>query len=90
MIRAALSSGRAWPLLVLVAVASFQWWALPSATPQGKDTNLYIEGARSLAEGAGYRHVIHVGEPPLRLYPPGQSAFLALPWKLGGGQFPEN
>ncbi len=90
MIRAFLSSGRAWPLLVLVAVAFFQWWALPSATPQGKDTNLYIEGARSLAEGAGYRHVIHVGEPPLRLYPPGQSAFLALPWKLGGGQFPEN
>ena len=90
MVRAVLSSGRAWPLLVLVAVAIFQWWALPSATPQGKDTNLYIEGARSLAEGAGYRHVIHVGEPPLRLYPPGQSVFLALPWKLGGGQFPEN
>lgn len=90
MIRSVLSSGRAWPLLVLLAVAFFQWWALPSATPQGKDTNLYIEGARSLAEGAGYRHVIHVGGPPLRLYPPGQSIFLALPWKLGGGQFPEN
>ncbi|MEI6357275.1 MAG: hypothetical protein WCP53_09250 [Verrucomicrobiota bacterium] len=87
MIRTILSSGLVWALLVLVAVAFFQWWALPSATPQGKDTHLSTEGVRSRAERAGDRHVIHVGEALLSLYPPGRPAFLAPPWKLAGAAF---
>jgi len=87
MIRAGLSSGLVWALLVLGAVAFFQWSSLPSAVPQGKDTHLSTEGARLRAERAGDRYVIHVGEAPLHLYPPGRPAFLAPPWKLGGGRY---
>jgi len=83
-----------WPRVVLgavwLAVIVFQLACLPRVTPAGKDTSYYLEGARSLTEGRGYRHVVHVGEPRIRLYPPGQSAFLAAGWRLGGGAFPGN
>ncbi len=77
--------GIAWIFVVLIQVSS-----LPQVTSAGKDTTYYVEGAKAFAEGRGYRHVLHVGEPPIRLYPPGQSAFLSLGWRAGGGTFPEN
>lgn len=75
----------AWIFVVLIQVIS-----LPDVTSAGKDTTYYVEGAKAFAEGRGYNHVLHVGEPPIRLYPPGQSAFLSLGWRAGGGTFPEN
>jgi hypothetical protein len=75
----------AWAFVIVIQVLS-----LPRTMPAGKDTTYYLEGAKSFAEGRGYHHVLHVSEPPIRLYPPGQSAFLCLGWRAGGGAFPEN
>jgi hypothetical protein len=53
------------------------------------DTGIYLSGAQSLAEGRGYKYVAYAGEPRITLYPPGQSLWLSLFWRMKP-EFPEN
>jgi hypothetical protein len=53
------------------------------------DSNLYLAGAKSLAENGSYRLVTQVGSPHPGLYPPWQSFYLSWFWRLSP-QFPEN
>ena len=50
---------------------------------------LYLSGAESLASGNGYHLPVFEGAPYASLYPPGQSAFLALSWLINP-RYPEN
>ncbi len=80
-----------WVLAGLVlAVAAFQALWIPDVTPSGKDTTYYLEGAAGLAGGDGFRHVAHEGRPPIRLFSPGQSLWLAGAWRISGRDFPAN
>ena len=47
------------------------------------DTVAYLAGAKSLANGDGYRMAWHIGLPKIGFYPPGQSLWLALFWPSG-------
>lgn len=44
------------------------------------DTNLYLAGAESFAQGHGYHLTNFAGEPPIGLYPPLHSFFLSQFW----------
>src|SRR5690606_18794717 len=48
-----------------------------------------LAGAKSLADGHGYRMILYDDSPAIGLYPPLQSLFLAALWLLDG-RFPEN
>lgn len=75
-------------LLPVVIVAAFHWALFPREILYDNDANFYLGGAASLAAGAGYRAEPYLGAPPLALYPPVHSAWLALFLSLGGG-FPQ-
>jgi hypothetical protein len=53
------------------------------------DASIYVTGARSLAQGQGYRAIGYLGEPTITYYPPGYSLALAPLFKLGA-DFPAN
>lgn len=62
-----------WTLGVWLAIAVFY---LATARPYfgpNSDAVVYFAGARSFAEGQGYRFTIFPGMPPIGLYPPGLS-----------------
>jgi hypothetical protein len=53
------------------------------------DTSIYLSGAKSIAEGNGYRFAAHANTPRITMVPPMQSLFLAGWWKLQP-TFPKN
>lgn len=53
------------------------------------DTSIYLSGAKSLAEGNGYRFAAHANTPRITMVPPLQSLFLAGWWKALPS-FPQN
>ncbi len=62
------------------------YWSLRFPSPPlNADSFVYISGAKSLAEGNGYRMEWHEGRPPIGLYPPGNSWWLSLFWPKGAG-----
>ena len=87
-----------------VPPAKFPWWVLgltllivgivnfallPKATPFSVDANTYLSGAISLAEGKGYHAATQLDHPPITIYPPGNSFYLSLFWRLNS-QYPGN
>lgn len=74
---------------LLLVIAGLQWWLGGPEVVRQYDAAVYITGARSLAEGAGYRFVDHVGTPGIGLYPPGHSLGLSMVWRLRP-EFPDN
>ncbi|MFM7819089.1 MAG: hypothetical protein ACKPGI_19255, partial [Verrucomicrobiota bacterium] len=70
-----------WTLGVWLAIAVFY---LATARPYfgpNSDAVVYFAGARSFAEGHGYRFTILPGMPPIGLYPPGVSLmFTPIAW----------
>ena len=50
--------------------------------PSVADPVYYQAGAKALAEGHGYRMVTHLGEPRITHYPPLQSLYLSLFWRM--------
>jgi hypothetical protein len=87
-----LSNKALFPLLALsgwlVALAAIYWQFEPTDCGSS-DTGVYLSGAKSLAEGRGYRFVAYANEPSIALYPPVHSAYLSLLWQLNPN-FPEN
>ncbi len=84
---------RFWMPFLLVIVGGIYWAYFirePVKFTYPYDTDFYLTGTKSLAEGQGYRLVTHQGAPRLSLYPPLQSAYLAVFWNLGGGSYPGN
>ncbi len=83
--------GREWrwlgTLLGILGVA--QWFLMSHRFALFHDPLVYLAGAESLATAGDYRFATHEGRPPIGLYPPLHSAWLALGWKLWP-QFPEN
>jgi hypothetical protein len=79
--------------LVVLALAPSAWLAWRwRAMPQfglHQDDALYLVGAKSLAEGHGYRIESLPGSPFQTKYPPAVSAIMTLVWKFGPG-FPAN
>src|SRR5215472_5347515 len=79
--------------LFLLALAPSAWLAWRwRAMPQlglHQDDALYLVGAKSLAEGHGYRIESLPGSPFQTKYPPAVSAIMTLVWKVGPG-FPAN
>lgn len=53
------------------------------------DAKIYLAGAYGILNGLGYSHGFHLDAPPNGFYPPMQSLWLALWWRLGG-DFPDN
>ena len=49
-----------------------------------EDDGIYLIGAKSLAEGSGYRVLNVPGEPHQTKYPPLYPLFLSIAWKIGG------
>ena len=76
-------------LVLLFVVAAFHLAFQPKNVLHSTDSMFYLTGAKSLAEGNGYRMVLYEGEPRIGLYPPLQSAYLSLFWRMNGN-FPEN
>ncbi len=56
---------------------------LPTDLPVSNDQNSYVGGAAALKAGHGYRFEQYINLPPIGMYPPGYSAWLALFWKNG-------
>ena len=79
-----------WMIVFLVLIfASYCWFTQWRAFGYWADPVIYVEGARSLVEQGMYRHESHAGTPKISLYPPIQSAWLSIPWRLNPS-FPEN
>ena len=74
---------------MLVAIAFFHFFARPEFVLHSTDSVYYLAGAKSLAEGTGYRMVLYDDAPRIGLYPPLQSFYLSLFWRLNGS-FPAN
>ncbi len=74
---------------LLLAICGFHLCTRPLNIAVNSDWAIYLEGAKSLADGAGYRFVAHEGAPAINLYPPLQSAYLSLFWQLNP-RFPDN
>jgi hypothetical protein len=77
-------------LLVLILVV-YGWHLVlrPGDIGHQFDGNFYLTGAKSLAEGSGYRVVTDPRSPPLLLHPPLPSAYLALFWAIDP-RYPQN
>jgi hypothetical protein len=76
--------------LALVPSATLAWsWRDMAHLGVHHDDALYLVGAKSLAEGNGYRIESLPGQPFQTKYPPVLSALLAPLWKYGPG-FPQN
>jgi hypothetical protein len=75
-------------ILVPSAYLAWTWRDMPHLGLHYDDT-LYLVGAKSLAEGQGYRIQSVPGQPFQTKYPPVLSALLAPVWKFGPS-FPQN
>lgn len=82
-------AGRWWLAGLLVVLGVYYWGAQWSQFAHWSDPTIYLAGARSLAEGHGYRFSAHLGQAPIGLYPPLQSLWMSLFWRLDP-KFPEN
>ncbi len=80
-----------WWLIPVILAGIFHSIILPfeSELALQNDANFYLGGAASLAAGSGYHVEPYLDLPSVSQYPPLQSAWLAVFWKLGGG-FPGN
>ncbi len=56
---------------------------LPTNLAFNSDVNSYLGGAAALSAGHGYRFEQYINLPPIRMYSPGHSIWLALFWKNG-------
>ena len=56
---------------------------LPTHLGFNSDVNSYLGGAAALSAGHGYRFEQYIDLPPIRMYSPGHSIWLALFWKNG-------
>jgi len=56
---------------------------LPTDLPFRNDQNSYLGGAEALRAGHGYRFEQYINLPPIGMYPPGYSLWLALFWENG-------
>jgi hypothetical protein len=75
--------------VLLLILTAFHVYFQPKEPLHTTDSLFYLAGAKSLAEGNGYRMVLYEGAPNIGLYPPLQSFYLSLFWRVNG-QFPEN
>lgn len=75
--------------LLLIAAGSAQAWLLPRYFPHFHDSTVYLSGAKSIAEGTGYRFAGFEGHPGIGIFPPGQSLYLSQWWRLEP-RYPEN
>ncbi|PYQ46549.1 MAG: hypothetical protein DMF78_26130 [Acidobacteria bacterium] len=73
--------------IVLSAVAVYI--ASIDTTAAWDDSLVYLVGAKSLAEGHGYRLLNLPEAPPLRMYPPAFPAMLSVLWRLSP-DYPSN
>lgn len=55
----------------------------------GVDSGIYLAGAQGLVEGKGYCYSYHLNTPKIGFYPPLQSVWLSVWWRIGG-DFPRN
>jgi hypothetical protein len=80
-----------WLMMVFIAmtVAVFSWAVIPVNIVYVADSLYYVSSAGSLGAGEGYRTPILAGNPANGMYPPLQSAYLSLAWRLNP-DFPEN
>ncbi len=67
-------------ILVFLVSGLIYWLVRFESVALVADTVAYLAGAKSIASGDGYRMAWHVGLPRIGVYPPGQSAWLALFW----------
>src|SRR5437762_284609 len=65
------------------------YWRLRPEGMEDADTSVYLSGAKSLAEGNGYRFVAYTYAPRITMVPPLQSGFLSLLWQVSR-PFPDN
>ena len=75
--------------ITLVLLAAWHLAIRPSDTGYRSDSILYLAGAESLAEEGRYVLTTHVNSPRIGLYPPLQSAYLAVAWACAP-RFPDN
>jgi hypothetical protein len=75
--------------LLLVSVAVFYFACRERIPLHTCDTVYYLAGAKSLAEGTGYRMVLYDTNPRIGLYPPMHSAYLSCFWRINR-DFPAN
>ena len=59
-------------------------WVLFADNIPWADADFYFRGAKSLAEGEGYRHPFRADHPPTAFHPVGYPWFLAHVWRLFG------
>lgn len=77
-------------VLATLLAALFLAIELPTQLDYCNDTGIYLGGAASLALGRGYTLQQYENSPPISIYPPGQSAWLSLFWRLDRNPFPQN
>ena len=75
--------------VIAIIVAVFSWWIIPVNILYVSDSLYYVSSAASLAAGEGYRTPILAGNPSTGMYPPLQSVYLSIAWRLNPS-FPEN
>jgi len=76
-------------LLTLLIIGFVTFALLPKTTPHSVDANTYLSGAISLAQGQGYHAATQLDHPPVTIYPPLNSFYLSLVWRLNP-DFPSN
>jgi hypothetical protein len=76
-------------LLPIIGLLGVLYFAVRRPLLTIYDATIYVTGAQSLAQGAGYRALGYLAEPTITYYPPGYSAVLAPLFKLGL-DFPAN
>jgi hypothetical protein len=76
-------------VLLLVSVVVFYFAGCEKIPLPVSDTVYYLAGAKSLAEGTGYRMVLYDANPRIGLYPPLHSAYLSFFWRMNP-EFPAN
>jgi hypothetical protein len=81
-------AARRW-LFAIVLIAVAVYIASIDATAAWDDSLVYLVGAKSLAEGHGYRLLNLPGAPSLRMYPPAFPAMLSVLWRLSP-DYPSN
>ena len=72
-----------WALCVFSLSFGLCWLLRLENPPLTADSFVYLSGAKSFAEGHGYRMEWHEGKPLIGLYPPANSYWLSLFWGKG-------
>ncbi len=76
-------------LATLLVISAVTFALLPKTTPHSVDANTYLSGAISLAQGQSYHAATQLDHPPVTIYPPLNSFYLSLVWRLNP-DFPSN